>query len=130
MLKIINPEIRHYEESVFMGLNLRQTLWSAAAVVSVVIAYASGHKALGTETISWVCIIAAAPSAFMGFFTYDGMSAGKFLKAWLNTEFIQTKHRLWVSENRFWEDLKRSQKRSKRNHEIKRLYFLSKHLGK
>jgi len=29
---------------------------------------------LGTETVSWICILGAAPFAAMGFITYHGMT--------------------------------------------------------
>lgn len=35
----INKEFQHYEEDVFMGLSLRQLLWSGAAVATAVGVY-------------------------------------------------------------------------------------------
>lgn len=115
MQRPINQEIRHYEESVFMGLTLWQTLWAGAAVAAAVFVYFGARDVLGQETVSWVCIVAAAPFAAMGFFRYDGMNAWHFLKAVIRTEFIQSGLRLWASENkhqkRKTEKMKRREKR-------------------
>lgn len=35
MQRPINPEIRHYEESVFLGMSLRQTFWSGVVVAII-----------------------------------------------------------------------------------------------
>ena len=34
---------------------------------------------VGTETVSWVCVLGAAPFAALGFFTYHGMAAEQFI---------------------------------------------------
>lgn len=77
----INKEFQHYEEDVFMGLSLRQLLWSGAAVATAVGVYFGLQPLLGQETVSWVCIVAAAPFAMAGFFQYDQMTIWQFLKA-------------------------------------------------
>ena len=64
----INKEFQHYEEDVFMGLSLRQLLWSGAAIGTAVAVYFGLQPVLGQETVSWVCIVAAAPFAMAGFF--------------------------------------------------------------
>ena len=38
---------------------------------------------LGTETVSWVCILGAAPFAALGFVKYNGMTAEKAIYAWI-----------------------------------------------
>lgn len=101
MQRQINPEIRHYEESVFLGMSLRQTFWSGVAVAIVILVYLKAKPVLGQEMISWVCMVVAAPFAAMGFFTYDGMSAWEFAKAVFRTEVRASGPRLWKSENRF-----------------------------
>ncbi len=101
MLRPINPEIRHYEESVFLGMSLRQTFWSGVAVAIASLVYLKAKPILGQEIISWVCMAAAAPFAAMGFFTYDGMNAWEFAQAVFRTEVRAGGPRLWKSENRF-----------------------------
>ena len=88
----INREIREYTESMFFGLSLRQFVFSLAAVLSAVSIYFILQPYLGTETVSWVCILGAAPFAVMGFVRYNGMTAEKFLLAWVRSEFIIPKY--------------------------------------
>ena len=97
----INKEFQHYEEDVFMGLSLRQLLWSGAAIGTAVAVYFGLQPVLGQETVSWVCIVAAAPFAMAGFFQYDQMTIWQFLKAVFVTEFLRSGPRVWVAENRF-----------------------------
>ena len=85
----INREIRNYTESMFFGLSLRQFIFSVLALGVVVLLYFVLKPYLGTETVSWVCILGAAPFAAMGFITYHGMTAEQFLWAWLRSEFIE-----------------------------------------
>lgn len=97
----INKEFQHYEEDVFMGLSLRQLLWSGAAIGTAVGVYFGLQPVLGQETVSWVCIVAAAPFAMAGFFQYDQMTIWQFLKAVFVTEFVRSGSRVWKAENRF-----------------------------
>ena len=59
----INKEIRHYQEEIFLGLNLRQMICSGAAIAVAVAVYLGLTPLLGHETAGWVCIVAAAPTA-------------------------------------------------------------------
>ena len=63
----INREIRDYTESMFFGLSLRQFVFSLLAILVAVGIYFALKPRLGTETVSWVCILGAAPFAAMGF---------------------------------------------------------------
>ena len=65
----INREIRDYTESVFFGLSMRQFFFSIAAVAVAVLIFFLLKPHLGTETVSWICILGALPFAAMGFFT-------------------------------------------------------------
>jgi hypothetical protein len=44
---------------------------------------------LGTEMLSWACVLGAAPFAAMGFVTYHGMTAEQFLWVWLRSEVLE-----------------------------------------
>ena len=57
----INREIRNYTESMFFGLSLRQLVFSALAVVVAVELYFLLKPYVGTETVSWMCVLGAAP---------------------------------------------------------------------
>ena len=101
MQQPINPEIRHYEESVLMGMSLRQTFWSGVAVAIVSLVYFKAAPILGQETVSWASMAAGLPFAAMGFFTYDGMNALQFVQAVIRTEISGSGPRVWKSENRY-----------------------------
>ena len=66
----IPKEVREYHETIFFGLNTRQFVCSLLAVGVAVAVYFLLQPMLDTEEIGWVCILAAAPFAVCGFFTY------------------------------------------------------------
>ena len=68
----INKEIRNYTESMFFGLSLRQFIFSLLACGVAVGLYFILRPYFGIETLSWVCILGAAPFAVMGFVKYNG----------------------------------------------------------
>ena len=84
----INREIRNYTEAMFFGLSLRQFIFSACACVVAVGIYFLLKPYVGTETVSWMCILGAAPFAALGFIKYNGMTAEKFIYAWIKSEFL------------------------------------------
>ena len=84
----VNREIREYTESMFFGLSLRQFFFSVLACGVAVGIYLGLNPILGTETTSWLCIVAAFPFAVMGFLKYNGMTAEKFIWAWIKSTFM------------------------------------------
>lgn len=61
---------------------------------------------LGTETVSWVCILGAAPFAALGFVKYNGMTAEKFIWVWIKSEFLMPKKLVFHSTNTYYELMK------------------------
>ena len=102
----INREIRDYTETIFFGLSLRQFIFSLVAILAAVGIYFVLKPCLGTETVSWVCILCAAPFAVMGFARYNGMNAEQFIWAWLCSEFIMPKKLTFRAVNIYYEVLK------------------------
>lgn len=102
----INREIRNYTESMFFGLSLRQFVFSLLAVVVAVGLYFLIRPYAGTETVSWVCILGAAPFAALGFITYHGMTAEQFIWAWIRSELLEPKAIRFESSNFYYEALK------------------------
>ncbi len=102
----INKEIREYSESVYFGLSLRQFIFSALACVMAVLLYFIFKPYFGIETLSWLCILGAAPFAVMGFVKYNGMNAEQFLLAYLRSEFITPKELTFIPKNYYFELLK------------------------
>ena len=105
----INREIRDYTESVFFGLSPRQFFFSLAAVGVAVGLFFLLRKHFGMETVSWMCILGAAPFAALGFIRYHGMSAEQFLWAWIRSELMEPK-RLTAerTQNLYYELMKES----------------------
>ena len=91
----INREIRNYTESMFFGLSLRQFVFSLLAVGVAVGLYFLLRPYLGTETVSWVCILGAVPFAALGFVSYHGMTAEQFLWAWIRSELLEPNETHW-----------------------------------
>ena len=106
----INREIRDYTESMFFGLSLRQFVFALLAILVAVGIYFGLKPYLGTETVSWVCILGAAPFAAMGFIKYNGMTAERFVWAWLRSEFLTPKKLTFRAANTYYEALKSAQK--------------------
>lgn len=95
----INKEIRSYKETIFFGLSMRQFVCSVLAVGTAVGLYFGLKDVVGRETISWLCIVGAAPVAAAGFFQYNGLTLEKFLWAWFKSEILRAGNRVWKSEN-------------------------------
>ena len=114
----INREIRNYTESMFFGLSLRQLAFSLLAVLVAVGLYFGLKPMLGTETVSWVCILGAAPFAAMGFVTYHGMTAEKFVWVWLRSEMLEPRFLTFRPTNIYYEIMK-SRKTGQRKEAVK-----------
>lgn len=84
----INKDIRKFSESIFFGLSIRQFIFSICACIIAVILYFALKPLLGIETLSWVCILGAAPFAALGFIKYNGMTAEKLLLTFIKSELL------------------------------------------
>lgn len=104
----INREIRNYTESMFFGLSMRQFIFSILAVAVAVGLYFLLKPYVGTETVSWMCILGAAPfaAAALGFITYHGMTAEQFIWVWIRSELLEPKEIRFESSNFYYEALK------------------------
>ena len=102
----INREIREYTESIFFGLSLRQSIFSALAVVVAVILGFVFRGRVNTEVLSWICVLGAAPFALMAFVTYHGMTAEQFAWAWLRSEILEPRFYYNTPQNTYYELLR------------------------
>lgn len=100
----INREIRDYSEQVYFGLSLRQFIFSVLACGVAVLLYFLLRPFFGIETLSWLCILAAAPFAAIGFFKYHGMTAEKALFAFIKSEILMPKELKFKSKN-FYDEI-------------------------
>lgn len=106
----INREIREYTESMFFGLSLRQFIFSVLACIVAVCAYFLLRPHLGTETVSWVCILVAVPFAVVGFVKYNGMTAEKFIWAYIKSEILIPKRLVFRNTNLYWQMIEQGKK--------------------
>ena len=80
MIIEINKDIDKYQESIVLGLNARQLLFSAASVLvggSIVLLL---YRYIGLTGAAYVAVPCIAPIALQGFYSYNGMS---FCEYWL-----------------------------------------------
>lgn len=113
----INREIREYTEAMFFGLSLRRFLFSVCTCGVAVLIYFLLRPYFSLETVSWICILAAFPFAVIGFVKYNGMTAEKFIFAYVKSEFLIPKKLTFQNTNLYWrmfEERDREQKKEKR----------------
>ena len=111
----INREIREYTEAMFFGLSLRQFFFSVLACGVAVGVYFLLRPVLGLETTSWVCILAAAPFAAIGFLKYNGMNAEQFIWAWIKSEILMPKHLCFGNDNLYVNIFRDAAERNRHN---------------
>ena len=107
----INREIRNYTESMFFGLSMRQFIFSILAVAVAVGLYFLLRPYMGMETVSWVCILGAAPFAALGFINYHGMTAEQFIWAWLKSELLEPRQIRFEANNIYYEAIMKEERK-------------------
>ena len=130
----INKDIRQYSESIFFGLSMRQFIFSILACLVAVVLYFILRPYFGIETLSWMCILGAAPFAVLGFVKYNGMTAEQFLVAWFRSKFLMPSHFVFKSDNYYEiklrpvieKNLKKDFIKNKKEHKLKKLKGRSK----
>lgn len=95
----INKEISEYHETLFFGLSARQFICSVLAIAIAVGIYFLAKNLIGKETANWLCMVAAAPVAAMGFFKYNGLTAEKLAWAIIKTELLYAGRRVYKADN-------------------------------
>ena len=102
----INKDIRDFSESIFFVLSMRQFIFSILACLVAVVLYFLLKPFFGIETLSWVCILGAAPFAALGFIKYNGMTAEEFVIAFIKSEILMPRHLTFNSQNIYAQDFK------------------------
>ena len=102
----INKDVREYTESMFFGLSLRQFVFSFIALIVAVVIYFWLKPHFGTETVSWMCVLSAAPFAALGFINYHGLNAEQLLWVWLKSEIIEPNKLIFESTPLYYDVLK------------------------
>ena len=102
----INKDIRDFSESIFFRLSMRQFVFSILACLVAVVLYFLLKPFFEIETLSWVCILGAAPFAALGFIKYNGMTAEEFVIAFIKSEILMPRHLTFNSQNIYAQDFK------------------------
>ena len=97
----INKEIREYNETMFFGLSVRQFVFSLVACGAAIATYFLAKPYLGTEIVSWLCMLAAAPFAAIGFVRYQGLAAEQVLLAWIRSEILMPRVLTFQGKNQY-----------------------------
>ena len=74
---------------MFFGLSMRQFFFAIIGIGIAVLMYFMMRPYFGVETLSWVCMLGAAPFMAMGFITYNGMTAEQFAMMWFKSKFLE-----------------------------------------
>ena len=88
---------------MFFGLSMRQFIFSILAVAVAVGLYFLLRPYVGTETVSWMCVLGAAPFAALGFVSYHGMTAEQVLWAWFKSKILCPKQLVFKSDSYYYE---------------------------
>ncbi len=96
----INKEFSDYSETIYFGLNMRQLVFAAAAVLAAVGSYFLLKPYLSLDTLSWVCILLAVPFAVLGFVKYNGMVAEEFIWAYIKSEILTPRRLVFKAEDK------------------------------
>ena len=110
----IPKEVRQHRETLFFGLSTRQFLCAVLAVGTAVGVYFLLKNVIGQETASWVCIVAAVPIAVTGFFQYNGLTFEQFVWAFIKSELLCARPRVFRSENIYLQAMRLGKKTAKR----------------
>jgi len=106
----INREIRDFSEAVFFGMSLRQCVFAVLACTAAVGLYFLLSPYLGLETLSWVCILGAAPFVAIGFIRYHCLTAEQFVWVWIKSEVLSPERLVYLPSNLYSETQKSAAK--------------------
>ena len=81
----------------------RQFIFSVLACGIAVGLYFLLHPYMSMETVSWICVLGAAPCVVFGFVKYHGMTAEQFIWAWIKSEILMPKKLVFRSENLYFD---------------------------
>ncbi len=81
------------------------SFFSVLAVLVAIGLYFALRDRFGVETLSWMCILGAAPCAALGFIHYHGMTAEQLLWTYVKSEFLMPKRLVYRATNIYYEVL-------------------------
>ena len=97
MIIEINKDIDRYQESVVMGLTLKQLIYAALSLIAGAGIVLLLQKQIGLTLAAYVAVPVVAPLALQGFYQYNGMSFMEVMKRKLFFAFLN-RPLVYVSE--------------------------------
>lgn len=104
--KIIK-NIGEYEEAVFIGMTMRQSVLGIAGVIIIAVAYFLTYQsnAISSEITSYIAIGFGLPCMLFAFFKPGGYKLEKYISIWITANFLDNKKRAFICENKFYKIL-------------------------
>ena len=99
MIIEINKDIDRYQESVALGLTVKQLLYAALSLIAGAGIVLLLQKQIGLTLAAYVAVPVVAPLALQGFYQYNGMSFMEVMKRKLYFAFLK-RPLVYVSEER------------------------------
>ncbi len=97
MIIEINKDIDRYQESVALGLTVKQLLYAALSLIAGAGIVLLLQKQIGLTLAAYVAVPVVAPLALQGFYQYNGMSFMEVMKRKLFFAFLN-RPLVYVSE--------------------------------
>ena len=88
MIIEINKDIDRYQESVAMGLTVKQLIYAALSLIAGAGIVLLLQKQIGLTLSAYVAVPVVAPVALQGFYQYNGMSFMEVMKRKLYFAFL------------------------------------------
>jgi FtsH-binding integral membrane protein len=97
-----NKDVTEYEENVFIGMTMRQTLLGFAGVAIITAAYFTTYNRMNSNLASWVAIGLGLPCFLFGFAKPHKMKLEKFLAIWFVCNFLEHRRLPFKEENKYF----------------------------
>ena len=97
MIIEINKDIDRYQESVALGLTVKQLIYAALSLIAGAGIVLLLQKQIGLTLAAYVAVPVVAPLALQGFYQYNGMSFMEVMKRKLYFAFLN-RPLVYVSE--------------------------------
>lgn len=97
MIIEINKDIDRYQESVALGLTVKQLIYAALSLIAGAGIVLLLQKQIGLTRAAYVAVPVVAPLALQGFYQYNGMSFMEVMKRKLYFAFLN-RPLVYVSE--------------------------------
>lgn len=81
-------EVREYQTVVYFGLTMRQLIFAALAGGLAVLCWALLRNKFSMDTISFICILIAAPLGAFGFIRWHGMYLEQLIPVLFRSKFL------------------------------------------